>query len=105
MSNLAVRDACVVSRDAMSGHEIVGMFAAYVSVVLFALFGVVQSYVLYVRAHEFGKDDDDSTDTAADLLQKMKITAAFNAEFATLILGLVVRLLLCVLVYVGAAVS
>ena len=100
MSNLTVRGTCVVSRDAMSGHEIVGMLAAYVSVVLFALFGAVQSYVLYVRAYEFGNGNGNDS-----LPPEMKIVAAFNAEFATLILGLVVRLFLCVLVYVGAAVS
>ncbi len=104
LSNSTVRDSCVVSSGTMSNQYITSIIAAYLIVVLFAMFGLVQAYVLYVRAHEFGETGEAGNVSYASEPSAMKVRAAFHSEFACITLGLFTRVLLGLFVYVGGAV-
>jgi hypothetical protein len=68
------------------------------------MFGLVQAYVLYVRAHEFGETSEAGNVSYASEPSAMKVRAAFHSEFACISLGLFTRVLLGLFVYVGGAV-
>ena len=101
-SVISVRDTCVNFNGEVDTLFIVGTLTAYLMVILFAFFGLIQTYVLYNRSIVFSREKDGDKPDAVHV--KMKKRTAFRAEFAFIILGLVMKVLLGILVYVGSAV-
>ena len=96
-SNVTVRGVCVQS-GRNDNQYIVAMLAACLMVIMFALFGLVQSYVLNARSRA-PIDGESESVLMRDIMCRR---AVFNAEFAYAILNLITKTLLAFLVYVGS---
>ena len=104
LSGITVRNACIKSSRGDDYLLIVGTLAAYLMVIFFTLFGLVQTYVLYIRAIVFSKKKDKDNNKPDKTHYQMKRRAAFHAEFAFIILSLFSKILLGILIYTGSVV-
>ena len=97
-SNNTVYSSCV-SKLPNDVYAIVGVVLMYSMILLFAVFGAVQTFVLFYKPRRFELDDE--SDDPLIRTQRMRIST--NSEIAYIFIGFVTKTLLGILLYTGSS--
>ena len=105
-TGISVYSTCV-SKQPDDVYAIMGTVTAYLMIMLFTMFGLVQTYVLFQKPRKSDYDDaladgESESDPYPMEISRLRVSVSSYAEFAYIFLGLFTKILLGLLLYIGS---